>query len=61
MGGHVSTIRYLAPKMESLLHSSGWFGYTMIHYAAQSGHAEAVQILIDEFKLDPTARVFVSV
>ena len=60
-GGHVNTIRYLAPKMELLLHSTGHHEYTMIHCAAHGGHAEAVQILIDEFDLDPNARDVVSV
>ena len=55
-GGHVSSIQYLAAKMESLFHSSGNLGFTMLHCAAQEGHAEVVQLLIDEYKLNPTAR-----
>ena len=54
-GGHVSSIQYLAPKMQSLLHSTDNLGYTMLHFAAQAGHAEVVQRLIDEYKLDRTA------
>ena len=54
-GGHVSTIQYLATKMESLLHSTENSGYTMLHFAAQEGHAEVVQLLINEYKLNPTA------
>lgn len=30
-------------------------GYTMLHWAAVGGHAEVVQYVIDEFRLDPTA------
>ena len=55
MGGHVNTILYLAPKMESLLHSSDNDGKTMIHWAAQYGHADVVRLVIDQFMLDPTA------
>ena len=61
MGGHVNTIRYLAPNMESLLHSSDNDGYNMIHCAAQFGHADVVKFVIEEYKLDPTARDKVSV
>ena len=28
----------------------------MLHMAAQEGHAEVVQLLINDYKLDPTAR-----
>ena len=55
-GGHISSIQYLAPKMQSLLHSTDNFGFTMLHFAAQEGHAEVVQLLIDEYELNPTAR-----
>ena len=55
VAGHVSTIQYLATKMESLLHSTENSGYTMLHFAAHKGPAEVVQLLIDEFKLDPSA------
>ena len=55
-GGHVSTIQYLAPKMESLLHETENLGFTMLHCAAHEGHAELVQLLIDEYRLDATAR-----
>ncbi len=55
-GGHVSTIQYLAPKMASLLHDTDSLGFTMLHMAAQEGHAEVVQLLIDEYELNPTAR-----
>ena len=55
-GGHVSSIQYLAPKMQSLLHSTDNLRFTMLHGAAQEGHAEVVQLLIDEYKLNPTAR-----
>ena len=54
-GGHVSTIQYMAPKMESLHHSTDNDGFTMLHVAAQNGLAEVVQLAIDEYKLDPTA------
>ena len=55
MGGHVSTLQYLAPKMESLLHSTDIYGDTMLHCAAEAGQAEMVQLAIDDYKLDPTA------
>ena len=42
--------------MESLLHDTENLGFTMLHCAAQEGHAEVVQLLIDEYKLNPTAR-----
>ena len=56
MRGHVSTIQYLALKKQSLLHSTDNHGFTMLHFAAKEGHAEVVQLLIDEYKLNPTAR-----
>ena len=56
LGGHVSTIQYLAPKMQSLLHDTENLGFTMLHCAAREGHAEVVQLLIDEYELNPTAR-----
>ena len=40
--------------MVSLLHSSSQTGKTMIHWAAQYGHADVVRLVIDQFKLDPT-------
>ena len=42
--------------MQSLLHSTDNFGFTMLHFAAQNGHAEVVQLLIKDYNLDPTAR-----
>ena len=60
MRGHIKTIHYLAPKMEALLHSTDHKGFTMLHWAAQEGHAEVVQILIKEYNLDPTTRDKVS-
>ena len=58
--GHIMTIHYLAPKMEALLHSTDHKGFTMLHWAAQGGHAEVVRILIKEYNLDPTTRDKVS-
>ena len=55
-GGHVSTIQYLAPKMQSLLHSTDNLGFTMLHCAAAEGKAEMVQHLINDYNLNPTAR-----
>ena len=55
-GGHISTIQCLAPKMQSLLHSTQKLGFTMLHMAAREGHAEVVQLLINDYNLDPTAR-----
>ena len=54
-GGRVSTLQYLAPKMESLLHCTDISGNTMLHSAAGAGHAAVVQLVIDEYKLDPNA------
>ena len=42
--------------MQSLLHSTSNLGFTMLHMAAQEGHAEVVQLLINDYNLDPTAR-----
>ena len=41
--------------MGSLLHISTNSGFTMLHLAAQEGHAEVVQLAIDVYKLDPSA------
>ena len=54
--GHVSTIRYLVPRIESLLHSTDTEGYTTVHWAAQQGHTEVVRVVVDDYNLDPTAR-----
>ena len=55
-GGHVSTIEYLAPMMDSLLHKTDVLGNTMVHHAALTGHADVVRHVIDKLDLDPTAR-----
>ena len=47
--------------MESLLHSSDNDGYNMINCAAEFGHADVVEFVIEEYKLDPTSRDKVSV
>ena len=47
--------------MESLLHDTDQVGCNMLHFAAQEGHADVVQLVIDEYKLDSTARNMVSV
>ena len=54
-GGHVSTIRYLVPRIETLLHSTDAKGYTVLHWAAEKGHTEVVRVIVDDYKLDPTA------
>ena len=59
-GGHVEIIRHLATKMESLLHETDKDGCNMVHLAAQEGHADVVQLVIDKYKLDSTARDKVS-
>ena len=51
----------MAPKMESLHHSTDNYGFTMLHVAAQNGHAEVAQLAIDEYKLDPSAHTKVCV
>ena len=53
--GHIKTIQYLAPKMDALLHSTDHQGFTMLHLAAEKGHAEVVRVLLEDYKLDPTA------
>ena len=55
-GGHVNTIEYLSTKMDSLLHKTDDFGWTMVHWAARNGHADVVRLVIENFHLDPTAR-----
>ena len=47
--------------MQSLLHETDQDGYNMLHHAAQEGHADVVRLVIDEYKLDSTARDVVSV
>ena len=54
--GHVSTIRYLVPRIESLLHSTDAKGYTVLHVAAEEGRTEVVRVVVDDYKLYPTAR-----
>ena len=47
--------------MESLPHTSSNDGHNMVHFAAQYGHADVVELVIEEYKLDPTSRDKVSV
>ena len=54
-------IRYLAPKMESLLHETAKSGYNMLHFAAQGGHADVVRVAVEDYKVDLAARDKVSV
>ena len=54
-GGHVSTIQYLAPKMQSLLHNTTNAGSSMLHLAAKAGHDEVVRLVIDDYELNLTA------
>ena len=61
MQGSMSTIRYLVPKMESLLHSTDHDGYNIIHWATVYGRADVVRSVIDEYKINPAARTKVSV
>ena len=60
-GGQVDVVRYLALKMESLLHKTDRDEYNMLHHAAQRGHADVVQLAVEEYNLDFTARDVVSV
>ena len=60
-GGQVETIQYLAPRMESLLHSTDDYGYNMVHCGAQEGHADVVKLVVGDYKLNPAARDKVSV
>ena len=57
----MNVIHHLAPIMRCQLNSTDIGGYTLLHCAAQGGHPEVVQLLIDRYKLDPTARDVVSV
>ena len=54
-------IKYLAPRMESLLHSTTDYGYNMVNWAAQKGHAGVVKLVVEQYNLDPAARDKVSV
>ena len=54
-------IKYLAPRMESLLHSTDDYGYNMVTWAAQKGHADVVKLVVEQYNLDPAARDKVSV
>ena len=47
--------------MESLLHETDQNGYNMLHFAAHRGHADVVQLAVEECKLHPAARDKVSV
>ena len=58
--GHVSTFRYLANKMESLLHSTDHQGNTLLHLAAQEGHGNVVKLLLEEYSFDPNVHDKVS-
>ena len=46
--------------MESMIHYANYDGYTMLHHAAWKGHPEVVQLVIDEYHLDPTACIKVN-
>ena len=61
MGGQVDVIRYLAPKIQSLLHQTDQDGNNMLHIAAQEGHADVVQLAVEEYRLDPASCDKVSV
>ena len=54
-GGHAGTIRCLAPKMEALLNSTDHEGYTMLHWAAQEGQTQVVQLALEDYHVDVTA------
>ena len=47
--------------MEAFLQSTNKLGYSILHSAAQGGHVEVAQLLIDEYNADLTARDKVSV
>ena len=49
-------IKYLAPRMESLLHSTDDRGYNVVNWAAQKGHADVVKLVVEQYNLDPAAR-----
>ena len=45
-------IRYLSPKMEALLHDTDQSGSNILHFAAQEGHTDVVQLAVEEYKID---------
>ena len=47
--------------MESMLHSTDDYGYNMVNWAAQEGHADVVKLAVEHYNLDPAARDKVSV
>ena len=47
--------------MDSLLHSTTNVGHTMLLMAAGRGHNEVIQLAIEEYELELTARDVVSV
>ena len=47
--------------MKSLLHETDKNGINIVHFAAQGGHADVVQLAVQDYKLDSTARDVVSV
>ena len=60
-GGQVDVMRYLSPKMESLLHETAKNGYNMLHCAAQEGHIDVVRVVVEDYKVDTAACDKVSV
>ena len=46
--------------MESMLHSSDDYGYNMVTWAAQEGHADVVKLVVEHYNLDPATRDKVS-
>ena len=48
-------IKYFAPRMGSMLHSTDDYGYNMVNWAAQKGHADVVKLVVGDYNLDPAA------
>ena len=61
VGDHVDMIKYLAPRMEPMLHSTDDYGYNMVTWAAEGGHVDVVKLVVGDYKLDPATRDKVSV
>ena len=55
-GGHLEMIKFLSPMFGARVHEKTNTYYTMLHWAAQEGHCEVAQYLIEELKMDPQDR-----
>ena len=56
VGGHLTVVEYLAPKMEGHLFDADDDGYTALHCAAQEGQLPMVEYLVRSCGFDVKAR-----